>query len=89
MNDYDYAHLDDGDSTDQKNSEVLADDPGPWFIAHHNSVCSRGGEPIHRGDTIRTDGGGDYECRDCVKANTDVAAGAGAPDFGYWSAGDY
>jgi hypothetical protein len=41
--------------------------PGPWFEAGFSGECSRGGEEINPGDTIRADGYGEWECQSCVE----------------------
>lgn len=38
--------------------------PGPWFTAAYGSTCSRCGDDIVEGDTIRADGWGSWECCD-------------------------
>jgi len=55
-------HLQDTDDTRRE------DEPGDWFIADFNGECSRGGEMFKAGDslTIRADGDGGWECRQCV-----------------------
>jgi hypothetical protein len=47
------------------------DEPGGWIIAGFDGVCSRGGEEFqaHTSTTIRADGGGSWECRECVDAD--------------------
>jgi hypothetical protein len=55
--------------TDPDDDTRREDEPGPWFIAGFDDVCSRGGEPIDSGDTIRADGDGGWECRGCVDAD--------------------
>jgi hypothetical protein len=40
--------------------------PGPWFHAAFPGICEKGGEGFEKGDTIRADGQGGYECHGCV-----------------------
>jgi hypothetical protein len=43
------------------------DEPGDWLMSGFSGVCSLGGEWFHLNDTIRADGAGGWECRDCVE----------------------
>ena len=49
------------------------DEPGDWFVADFDGECSRGGEtfesrwPSGTATTIRADGDGGWECRECVE----------------------
>jgi hypothetical protein len=47
--------------------------PGPWFSAAFPGICEECGHGFEQGDTVRADGQGGYECRDCV---TDAEADA-------------
>lgn len=40
-------------------------DLGPWTTAHYDGECPDCGDPITPGDTIRSDGDGDWLCERC------------------------
>lgn len=48
--------------------------PGPWFVAQLEGDCSRCGDDIEPGDTIRADGWGSWEC--CDEESVTDAQGA-------------
>lgn len=76
MSDHDEAHLFDGRDQDPSDMFDGPDDegqPGAWFIADFDiSECSRGGETIKQGSTVRADGASGYECRECYISDEDV-----------------
>src|SRR5690349_2360228 len=45
--------------------EVMDDTKGPWFSAAYDGECSKCDGAIWRGDEIRADGRGGYECSGC------------------------
>lgn len=55
-----------GDPFIDPDARAEDDGPGPWFMAGFDGECSRGCGGISEGDTIRADGDGGWECRDCV-----------------------
>lgn len=56
-----------------ENAEDHRSGPGPWFVAQLAGNCSRCGDDIEPGDTIRADGWGSWECCDELE-NNEIAA---------------
>jgi hypothetical protein len=56
-----------------ENAEDRRSGPGPWFVAQLEGNCSRCGDLIEPGDTIRADGWGSWECCD-EEENSEIAA---------------
>ena len=61
------------------------DEPGDWFIAGFDGECSRGGEKIIASDTIRADGDGGWECRECVTGQDLPGDRVQAAQLGAWA----
>lgn len=66
------------------------DGPGPWFNAGYGGDCSACGAPFDEGDTIRADGGGDWEGYDCCEgkggestSRPERFTGTSVEDMGY------
>jgi hypothetical protein len=53
---------DDPDTDDTRRD----DEPGDWIVAGFEGECSRGGGIFVGNATIRADGDGGWECRECV-----------------------
>jgi len=49
-------------------------EPGNWFLAGYDSPCEYG-DQIQDGDTIRADGFGGWEHRDCVESGQPMYEG--------------
>lgn len=60
--------------SDLENAADPARGPGPWFTAGLEGNCSRCGDDIEPGDTIRADGWGSWEC--CDEESVTDAQGA-------------
>jgi hypothetical protein len=56
----------DGDPFIEADDTRREDEPGDWFVADFDGECSRGGEKFGASVTIRANGEGGWECRECV-----------------------
>ena len=64
----------------ESDEEAYQDTKGPWFGAMYAGTCDSCFDPIQEGDSIRADGQGGYECRDCESIEfTAVHAPVGGP----------
>jgi hypothetical protein len=60
------------DVPDEFDSPDMGPQPGAWFIAGFDDECSCGTDDIVYGDTIRSDGDGGWERRECVELGLSV-----------------
>lgn len=68
-------------------------EPGPYIVADFVSPCAHG-DVIWSGDTIRADGHGEWEHKECAQEGGPMFMDRPEPadvddGFGYWSEGDY